>query len=230
MKNKPIIILTVILAMISIYTLIHFFGFLKSVFFMVLGVILFFIVYKVIDYFIFAPERNRLKREENEKIEHKAEERMMREMRRQEAYMVKQPDYEEKEDQFTIITLSKKLSPADAYYENRNVRIEFNVDDIFKIKMPTQLTYASRHMAYVTEEEYQLMKNEPQNAYSYESYLQNIIESRKIQIFSKIENKYIDEVKKEKWARIADPMCGIKGYSYYLPDGTPFYSITTQII
>lgn len=127
-----------------------------------------------------------------------------------------------------------KLTPAngtpDAYYSNNEVFVTFCLNDIFPDSYKEYPIYAGQEDVLLfkeTRDRYLAIKNGKRLPDTFGAYLPDILNSGKVMVYSKVESKFVNEIKKEKWGFSAGSLAGRGGYKYYFTDGSLFFSILT---
>jgi hypothetical protein len=114
----------------------------------------------------------------------------------------------------------------DAYYSNDTIFAAFNLADIFPDSRKEWPIYAGQeedHPLYKEHRDnYFRVKNSKRTEDTFGHYFPEIVKSRMVKIYSKTENKFVDEIKIEEWNVYGGPLASAGGYKYYLPDGTEF--------
>lgn len=131
---------------------------------------------------------------------------------------------EKESEKIKIIKLSLPET-FDAYYSNDAIFATFNLAEIFPDSRKEWPIYSGQEDHPLHKDHrinYFRAKNGKRSEKTFEHYFPEIIRSGKVRIYSKIENKFIDEIKIEKWSYYGGPLASAGGYKYYLPDGTEF--------
>lgn len=133
---------------------------------------------------------------------------------------------------FEIIKLTLPKKSPDAFYDNDKIFATFCPDEIFPDTRKEWPIYAGQEdtLLYMEHRKnYLKTKNDKCFPDTFEHYLPEILNSGKVMIFSRIENKFVNEIKRKKWGFSDGGLMGRGGYEYYLPNDSLFLKITTWV-
>lgn len=133
---------------------------------------------------------------------------------------------------FETIKLTRPEKSPDAFYTNEKITATFCPDEIFPDTRKDWPIYAGQDdvpLYMDHRENYLKIKNGKCLPNTFEAYLPEILNSGKVIILSREDDKFIYEIKRKKWGFSAGSLAGKGGYEYYLPDGTLFFRVATWV-
>ncbi|MFZ2975905.1 MAG: hypothetical protein WA055_04760 [Candidatus Moraniibacteriota bacterium] len=135
-------------------------------------------------------------------------------------------------DIFETIALTRPEKSPDAFYTNEKIIATFCPDEIFPDTRKEWPIYAGQDdmpLYMDHRRNYLKARNSKCLPNTFETYLSEILNSGKVMILSREENKFVSEIKRKEWGFSAGELAGRGGYEYYLPNGTLFFRITSWV-
>lgn len=123
------------------------------------------------------------------------------------------------------IKLNPTEKPQDAYYNNEEVFIAFHLEDMHPLD-PKQDTVFPALTPFDDYKMFEFNLDRYDLPVGYEYDFANVLNKGKMIVYSKVEGKLVDEIKRfDRGGCLADKPDIPQFYEYYLPDGTFFFSI-----
>jgi hypothetical protein len=128
-----------------------------------------------------------------------------------------------------IIRLIPLEKPQNAYYNNEVIFSTFCLEDIESLsenELQIIMNEDPRIQMKDIDKMIELGKILPSR---FEIHFLNLLNSGKVTIYSKVESRFIDVIKRDKCNIHAGPLAAADGYNYFLPDGSCFFQVTTRV-
>lgn len=120
----------------------------------------------------------------------------------------------------------KPVKNPDSYYINDEIIAFFNLEEVFPSDSNEWPIYSDRQHLDAYKELRKLF-NDAQKSQrqddTFEMYFHEILNSEKILLFSKTENKFVDQIIRKGWVDSFASLTGESGDEYYLPNGKLFF-------
>lgn len=160
-------------------------------------------------------EKNNAKRDEQLEQEHAKEDDERMEWRRNKKY-------DNNSKTLKVIQLNPSGKALDTYYNNDEIFATFCIEELFyahKDKLPLLKNMGtSMRMMDIDA----ILKKNDISSDIFELNFSKLIESGKVNIYSKTEGKIVEKIMRDDWGFYAGPLAGASGYEYFLPDGSLF--------
>ncbi|MCK5080922.1 MAG: hypothetical protein KAQ63_02060 [Candidatus Moranbacteria bacterium] len=125
-----------------------------------------------------------------------------------------------------ILHLRKFIDDFDAYFSNNKVIAFFNLDEVFPPDSNEWPIYSDKQDVELFRDHrrvFEQIKEAQRQDDSFERYFHEVLSSKKVLIFSKIENKFIDTITRKTWKIGIGSLVGTSGYKYYLSNSILFF-------
>ena len=128
-------------------------------------------------------------------------------------------------DDKEILKLKPSKNP-DSYYINDKIIAFFNLEEIFPSDSNEWPVYSDKQHLDPYKEPRKIFdetKKGQRQDDTFDLYFHEILNSRKVLIFSKTENKFVDQIIRKGWTNNFASLTGESGDEYYLPNGELFF-------
>jgi len=129
----------------------------------------------------------------------------------------------------STIKLTSAEKPQNAYYNNEVIFSTFCVEDMPSLSKEELRLIMSEDPHIQMKDLDKMIEIGKILPSKFETHFSILLDSGKATIYSKVEGKFVDAIKRDAWNIHADRLAAADGYNYYLPDGSCFFGVTTRV-